>query len=245
MTRLNQIIALEKGVKTKAYADISKLHHEVGKTQLLSGISRTYKPRDDDGEQFPPESTRVQLKVGDVLEQVANTLTRLFDLTLTKDSANQQAKADIVLSGGVVLAKDVPVSYLLFLEKQLTDLGTFVAKLPLLDPSEKWDWDETTDSFATEPSQTVKTKKIPRNHVLAEATDRHPAQVQVFTEDSLVGYWTTVKYSGALPAHEVNNMKTRVTILAEAVKVAREAANSIEVVDRKIAGAVFSYLFDV
>lgn len=245
MTKLNQVIALEKGVKTKAYAEISKLHHEVNKTQLLSGISRTYKPRDDEGEQFPPESTRVQLKVGDVLDQVAITLTRLFDLTLTKDSANQQAKADIVLPGGVTLAKDVPVSYLLFLEKQLTDLGTFVAKLPLLDPSEKWEWDETTDSFATEPSQTVKTKKIPRNHVLAAATDKHPAQVQVFTEDSLVGYWTTVKYSGALPAVEVKGMLTRVTLLAEAVKVAREAANSVEVVDRKIAGAIFNYLFDV
>ena len=48
--------------------------------------------------------------------------------------------------------------------------------------------------------QTLRTKKVPRNHVKAEATEKHPAQVEVYYEDVAVGYWTTVKFSGALPA---------------------------------------------
>ena len=32
------------------------------KTGLLEGISRTYKPKDDEGEQLPPEKKLVQLK---------------------------------------------------------------------------------------------------------------------------------------------------------------------------------------
>lgn len=244
MTKLNQVIAIEKRVKGDALTALTKAHHDVQKTPLLSGISRNYKPRDDEGEQFPPESTRVQLRVSDVLAQVSNSLERFYDLTLTKDLANTVAKADLKVDG-VVIAEKVPVTYLLFLEKQLQDLLTFVTKLPVLDPSEVWNFDPNHDAYATVPSQTVKTKKIPRNHVLAQATDKHPAQVQVFTEDVLVGYWTTVKFSGAIPQQEVNELKTRVTALIEAVKTAREEANSVQVIDQHVGEAIFGYLFEL
>lgn len=70
--------------------------------------------------------------------------------------------------------------------------------------------------------RTVRTKKVPRNHVKAEATDKHPAQVDVYYEDVPVGYWTTVKFSGALPARRVNELLDRVEKLQQAVKFARE-----------------------
>ncbi|MBA2680632.1 MAG: hypothetical protein H0U76_19830 [Ktedonobacteraceae bacterium] len=47
------------------------------------------------------------------------------------------------------------------LEKQLVDLHTFVRKLPVLDPSETWTLDSSADCWATEPVQTLKTKKVP------------------------------------------------------------------------------------
>lgn len=242
MTKLNQVIAIEKRVKGDALTALTKAHHDVQKAPLLSGISRNYKPRDDEGEQFPPESTRVQLHVHEVVNTVVQNLERFYDLTLTKDLANTVAKADLKVDG-VVIAEKVPVTYLLFLEKQLQDLLTFVVKLPALDPSETWTYDANTGAFATVPSQTVKTKKIPRNHVLAQATDKHPAQVQVFTEDVLVGYWTTVKFSGAVPQQKINELKTRVTTLIEAVKAAREEANSVQVIDQHIGHTLFGYLF--
>ena len=104
---------------------------------MLAGISRTYQPKDEEGEQLPPESTRVQVQAEDVLRETAATLTRLFDVTATKDWANCTARADVKVDGRVLVA-DVPVSYLLFLEKQLTDLHTFVKKLPVLDAAESW-----------------------------------------------------------------------------------------------------------
>jgi len=39
----------------------------------------------------------------------------------------------------------VPATYLLFLEKQLTDLHTLVSKLPVLDASETWVFDQAAD----------------------------------------------------------------------------------------------------
>lgn len=241
-TQLNQIVALEKGVKSRAYADLSTATQRLLKPAPLSGISRTYKPKDDEGEQLPPESTRVQTRAGDIIGEVQTALTRLFDVTLTKDVANGVAKADIVVDG-TPLATAVPVTYLLFLEKQLADLFTFVNHLPVLDASETWSYDKTTDAYATAPTQTTRSKKVPRNHVKAEATPQHPAQVEMYFEDVLVGYWTTVKYSGALPQARVNELKARVVRLAEAVKVAREQANSTPVTDQKIGDKVFGYVF--
>ncbi|MET0415581.1 MAG: hypothetical protein ABW022_06130, partial [Actinoplanes sp.] len=122
-------------------------------------------------------------------------------------------------------------------------LHTFVKKLPVLDAAESWQRDDSTDSWRTEPVRTNRTKKVPRNHVKAEATEKHPAQVEVYYEDVTVGYWTTVKFSGALPAKRVNEILDRVLALQTAVKFAREEANNTEAVDQKVGAAVFGYLF--
>ncbi|MEU0144770.1 hypothetical protein [Streptomyces sp. NPDC006288] len=242
MTKLNQIIAVEKGVKSKSLQDITAAHHKVQKPALLAGISRTYQPKDEEGEQLPPESTRVQIKAEEALREMSASLTRLFDVTATKDWANCSAHADVTVDGRTVVS-DVPVSYLLFLEKQLTDLHTFVKKLPVLDASESWSLDPSTDWWKTDPVRTIRTKKVPRNHVKAEATDKHPAQVDVYYEDVPIGYWTTVKFSGALPARRVNELVERVEKLQHAVKFAREEANGAEITDRRVGDAVFGYLF--
>ncbi|MEU8530293.1 MULTISPECIES: hypothetical protein [Streptomyces] len=241
-TKLNQIIAVEKGVKSKAQQDLTAAHQGLQKPALLAGIARTYQPKDEEGEQLPPESTLVQLKAEEVLKDTARTLTRLFDVTATKDWANCEARADVVVDGRVVIGQ-TPVSYLLFLEKQLADLMAFVRRLPVLDAAESWTQDPSTDAWKTEAVRTVRTKKVPRNHVKAEATEKHPAQVEVYYEDVPVGYWTTVKFSGALPARRVNELVDRVEKLQQAVKFAREEANATEVADQRVGDAVFGYLF--
>lgn len=242
MPKLNQIIAIEKSVKSQSLRELTDAHKTLQKESLLAGIARTYRPRDDEGEQYPPESTRVQVRADDVIDQTMTVLIKLFDVTATKDWANGDARADVVVDGDALL-KDVPVTYLLFLEKQLTDLHTFISKLPTLDPSEVWAYDEATDAWATEPVQTSKTKRIPRNHLKAEATKEHPAQVEVYYEDIVVGNWQTIKYSGAMPASRVAVLKERVRTLQEAVKFAREEANSKEVDEQKVGETLFNFIF--
>jgi hypothetical protein len=242
MAKLNQIIAVEKGVKSKSFQDLTEAHHAVQKPALLSGISRVYQPKDEEGEQLPPESTKVQVKTEEILRDMAASVTRLFDVTATKDWANCAARADVTVDGRALL-RDVPVTYLLFLEKQLTDLHTFVKKLPVLDAAESWTFDASADCYRTEAVRTIRTKKVPRNHVKAEATEHHPAQVEVYYEDIPVGYWSTTKFSGALPAQRVHELTDRVEKLQAAVKFAREEANSAETTDQQVGDAVFGYLF--
>jgi hypothetical protein len=242
MAKLNQVIAIEKGVKAKAHQELTEAHQQLQKPSLLAGISRAYRPKDEEGEQLPSESTKVQLKADDAIRRTVETLVELFDVTATKEWANCEARADVTVDGNVIAAQ-VPVTYLLFLEKQLVDLHTFVKKLPVLDASESWLFDASADCWATEALQTAKTKKIPRNHVKAEATDKHPAQVELYYEDVVVGTWRTVKFSGALPARRVNELLVRVEKLQQAVKFAREEANGAKAEDKKVGRAVLGYLF--
>lgn len=243
MTQLCQVLAAVKGIGGRAERDLTDIHHKLQKPALLAGISRTYRSKDEDGQPLPAESTRVQLDVETALEEARAALSRLFDARATIDYANCEAKADVVVDGQVILDA-VPVTYLLFLEKQLVRIGTLVAKLPTLDPADEWVRDDAANAWATRaPTETLRTKKVPRNHELAPATDKHPAQVQVYMEDVAEGTWTTRKFSGAIPEARRKSLLERVTKLSEAVKYARQEANGYEVVDERPAKLVFDYLF--
>lgn len=246
MTLLNQILAVEAGVKSKTTRLVTDLHRLAQNETLLNGRIKTYRPKDEEGEQYPPDNQPVQLRHPDVLNTLGVELTRLFDIVLTKDVANTQAFADIVVAGPagpVTLIERAPVTYLLFLEKQLTDLRTFVDKLPVLDPSVEWRQDPSSVDWRSDPVETVRTKKVPRNWVKAEATVQHPAQVEVYHEDVVVGYWSTVRLSGALPALVKGGMISRIDDLMTAVKYAREQANSMPVADFRSGAQIFDYLF--
>lgn len=242
-TQLNQIIAIEKGAKSQANRDLTDAYHRIQKTPLLTGIEREYQVRDEAGDQLPSESTRVQVRAEETLRSaIERSLVRLFDVTLTKEASNTKASADVEVDGVVLLA-DVPVTYLLFLEKQLTDVKTTILALPVLDPAKTWVWNENAKAFAAEPVKTTKTKKEQRPLTLAPATDKHPAQVQLITEDVLVGEWTTINFSGAVPGSRQQELVERVEKLVDAVKFAREKANTREIEDRKAGAEIFGYLF--
>lgn len=184
----------------------------------------------------------MQLKAADVIDQLIASLTRLIDVTATKDAANTHANASITVDG-VIVAADVPVTTLMFLEKELEKIAAFIGRLPVLDPAIQWTYDANRGVYVSPPVQTVRTKKVPRNHVLAEATKEHPAQVQIFTEDVLVGTWTKIDFSSALQADELKALEVRLDKLRTAVKFAKEEANGITVTDVNYGSALLGYLF--
>src|SRR4029453_1812160 len=84
--------------------------------------------------------------------------------------------------------------------KKLGDLqNSLLRSLPVLDPADDGNLDENQGVSKSEPVPTGRTKKVPRAFEKAKATDKHPAQVEVFTEDIPVGTWTTTKLPGAFP----------------------------------------------
>jgi hypothetical protein len=245
MAKLNQIIAIEKGIKSRVYGEIGELHKAVQKADLFNGFQKTYQSKEDGGETLPAERKRVQFVVPDVLHSVERMSTEWFDVTARKDWTNCRAAADVTIDGEILL-EDVPITFLLFLEKQVTDLRTFVSCLPVLDEGEDWTKDENSGLYKTVPIQTHRTRKVQRPIVLYDATPEHPAQTQIITEDVIAGFWNQVKQSGAMPKPAKEALADRVEKLLQAVKQAREAANSMDEDESTptVGGALFGYLFE-
>jgi hypothetical protein len=241
--KLNQVLAIEKATKSRIFGEVTSMHQTLQKPSLLAGFAKTYQKKDEDGDEHPPEKQRVQVNAKDLLRQASKLLMELFDVTATKDWANCQARADVVIDGQV-LVEAAPATYLLFLEKQLGDLSTFIGKIPVLDPADDWLHDEATGLWKTEPAQTTRTKKVQRPIVLYQATKEHAAQTQLITEDVVVGAWATVKHSGALPAAHKAQLAERVERLIDAVRFARETANGVDAQRREVGKKLFEFIFD-
>lgn len=240
--KLNQLIAVLKTVKSNSAKAKTAVYKNVQVAALFKGLSRTYQPREEDGYVYPSENQPLQKTADDAIAEFREACTELFNLSATQDSANTTAKASVVVDGVTILS-DVPVTTLLFLEKQLIDIKTFVGSLPTLDSDQEWRFDENRGCYVTEPKQTAKTKKVSKPVVLYEATKEHPAQVKEVSEDVVEGTWSLVNFSGALPVSRVKEIESRIDKLIKAVLTAREEANESEVRVQRIADPVFQHIF--
>lgn len=243
MAKLHQILAVESDVRNQAQKDLTQAHHGLQKNELLQGQQRKYQPKDDGGEKLPPEGNLLQTRVPRVIQETANILSKMFDVTATRDFGNMGAKADVVVEG-VTLVKDAPAPFLLWLEKKLADVHTFVCKLPTLPADTEWEWDGNQMCYRNANEiKTHRTMKIEDFKVVVPATEQHPAQIAKVVKDEVAGYWTTIKYSGAIKVEEVAAMKERVELLMKEVKYAREKANQVEVTDMKLGAGVMKFIF--
>lgn len=241
--KLNQIIAIVSGKKTKAQKLLTAIHHG-WKEDRLSGISRTYLSKDEDGEKFPPENRRVQLRVDKVISDSRPFLEDFINLVSTQEKANTTAHADIKIDD-VIIASAVPVTVLLFLEKQLIDMRTLIENLPNLSMDKSWKFNGNIACYESEEEETTKTKKIPKVIVKYEATKEHPAQTELMGIDEVIGHWRTVHFSGALPQKKTEQMLKQVDRLIEAVKIAREEANDEEVqMEKELGKSILNYIFE-
>lgn len=242
MRKLNQVLAIEKGIKNRVTSRVTQLRNACQKSGLFNGFSKEFRPKEEGGETFPPERHDVQFRTGRVQAEVQKHLVELFDITASKDYANCEARANVE-ADGTVLLENVPVTYLLFLEKQLEHLGTVIDSLPTLDTAVRWKRDEATGQYVSDEQVTHRTAKVQRPITLAPATKEHPAQTQLVTEDQVIGHWHQRMYSGAMPVEEKEKLQERVVHLQEAVKQAREEANSAEAPPVQVGAKVLNYIF--
>lgn len=242
MTKLHQVLAADKDIKKRTDRKITDAYQRLQKPDLYSGLSRTYTPKDENGEVLPPQTQILQRRVSDEFEVIEQEWTDQINSAATKDFANTQAKADIVVDGETILA-GAPVPFLLWLEGEIRRMIPVVTVAPILDPSEKWEYSDESRSYETNTTRTLRTTKQNVPLVLAEATDKHPAQVQVFQQDVVVGSWDSKRMSGALSATEHEARLDRFGKLLIAVQQARAEANEIAVTPSQAGEAVTSYLF--
>jgi hypothetical protein len=239
--KLHQLNAIIGSIRSQDQTIWDKAQAALRNQKAMTGRSRVYTPKDDGEDKLPAEYQKVQLVAADVTELAARAHAVQLDAELTQDTANTQARADLVVEG-VTIASDVPVSALLRLEARLVTVASFVRAIPVQDQSEDWAWDANRRAYASAPVTTVKTKKVPRASVLVDPTQFHRAEIREWAEDVLTGTWETTELTGTMPEAARQEIIRRVGALTVAVKAAREAANTIDVTDRKIGTAIFDYL---
>ena len=220
--KLNQVVAIATGAKSKMQSVETKFYHLLQKEALLKGVSKKYLPFVEDatiGEEENHETKNVQVTVEKALQEVVQAMKEGFNIIATQDVGNCSAVADIKIDD-LVIAKKVPISHLIFIEKRMVDLETFISK-----------------------GCSYKTKKIFKNHVKAEATEKHPAQVDTYTEDVPVGKYIKIDFSGNIHKKDKEALLTKVAAISKAIKLAREEANSIVIEKVTIGDDVLSYIF--
>jgi hypothetical protein len=245
VTKLNQIVAIVKTTKETTNKLTAPLFQSMNVLGLFAGQTATYRTAIEEGQMYPPNEQRVQLTVPTLIDSFRRPTERLLDVISTAETTNTHAFGDIVVDG-VAVAEQVPVTFLMQLEKYLErEVRGFINNMPVLDPALDWSRSpaERVGVWETESFETAKTKKVQTPLVLYPATDKHPAQTQLITEDIVEGYWSKKAFSGALPASEKAALQERVEKLIEAVKKAREQANDIEVTDAPVGGALMAYVF--
>ncbi len=249
MTKLHEILAVEAGLKKTARDMLAEGQHTFEKRgEHFAGHIKTY-TNSVEGDPWEAEvgvTERHELvtTVRDKLNYIFQHIVRHINCMVTKDSTNQNAKADIVV-GGAVLVKDVPVTSLLSIEDEINRWRNVIASVPTLAPGKEWvpasDLGENIFKLKYGEKK-VRARKTLHNHPVAAATKEHPAQVQVYSEESPVGFYTTERISGAITPAAKSVMLAKVDTLFRAVKQARQRANNADVTQIRIADKLVGFI---
>lgn len=209
---------------------------------IFVGFVKTYAPKVEGGDPLPDERKELITTVPDRLRWTLKFLAPLLDFEYTRDKANASASADLVVNG-VTLAKAVPATTLLGIEKRLRELRDVFEAAPTIDLAQNWKGiADQPERFQYGPTQTYRTAKKTQAVVMSPATDKHPAQVKDVVEDVTIGTFTTTHYCAGLQPGEKARLMERLDSLLEATKAARMQANEATVTPSAIGKTVTDWL---
>lgn len=240
--KLHQLLAFEKDVRKRTQAVITEIHRDTQNDKLFHGVHKHYEPIAEGGYPYPDEKSPVTIRHGEALKRFCESWIEETDIVERKDKANIEARADVIVDN-VTIALNVPATHLLFLEKQLEHVQTVVNKMVELPIGTEWTWDEQMGLHRSPVKVTHKGEKAQKPIVLYDATEKHPAQTQLITQDEIIGHWRTTNYCGAIPVERKRVILERVGKLRNAVIAAREEANSVQVSERGHSSAFMDFIF--
>lgn len=250
MTQLHSIIAAAPTAKTHLSQTMKSHLQQLGQVRMVAGLSENYEPVVESPGNEPEAATKpVQARSWDAVQDVRARFLQCVDLMLRQDKANAEAKADIKVKVGEeeqLISANVPVTHLLWLEKRLQELESFVRDLPEL-PTDVGGWalDTHQGVYRSPAKKRYRTRKVEKPLIVVEASDKFPAQAKTVIEDEVIGTITRVDESGAVPHSWKRARLDRIVQLREAVVAARVQANSMEVSQRDShGGALFDFVFN-
>ncbi len=246
--KLHAVLAVEPDIEAAAKKIMKEtVETFVKRTEHFGGYTRVLKFYDEKRQHEAAAATEIKeltTTVPERLDYQSGFISRWIDAAAQKEATNQIAKADIIVDGKTI-AFDVPATLLLNLEHKLKAIRDTFKVIPTLRPGIKWVEDNQKGKGiyrAENPEKTHKTEKIIEYTEIAKATIEHPAQVEKLTVDKPVGDYEREVWSGMMSSADKAELLKRTDRLIQAVKMARQRANDIEVQSIEIASAIFDYL---
>lgn len=243
--KLHELLAVEADLEGRSRVimeETRKVFKE--KPSLFMGAVRTYIPFTEDGIDYPEENQSLTTTVDEKLTYACGSVIKYYDALLQKESTNQVAVADLVVDGQV-LATGLPATFLLGMETRLKRLREVYAFIPTLSVGTEWKSDEGKGKGVfsmVHPEEKMKTQKTMKSTVLYEATEHHPAQIDKWDEVENVGKYTKHVWCGMVTPARKSELLNRVDTLLQAVKKARQRANSTEVVKSTIGKTLIDFI---
>lgn len=245
MGKLHELLAVESDLENgyKAIAG-ETLNTFSKKANLFVGLVKRLENYKEGEPEAPEERAEMATTVHERLDYTAKSAIKYIDAVLQKETTNQLASADLIVNG-VTLAEKLPATFLLGLESKLKFLRAMYAEIPTLPNSIAWQLDAAMGAGvyrAVHPERKFKTAKTFKHKVLYEATDHHPAQIEKWEENENVGVYITERWCGMITSADKSKLLGRLDALLQAVKKARQRANTVEVVKTSVGQKLFDYI---
>ena len=242
MGQLHEVLAIlpsTKGTAQKIAGETLKTFKD--KSQHFEGLLRKYDPLKEGDPGLPPETSPLVTTAGEKLAHFSESFAPWLDAEYQISSTNMQAAATVEIGG--LKIENVPSTFLMQLDKRLSDIRQIYDAAPTLDPKHEWHAsDKGKGVFQAEDEIRNRTEKVPQHRVIVPPTPEHPAQVAQWTEDVVIGKITTRKWSGALSVEKKYEVLKRIDAVQKVVKRALSAANKVDHVGKKVAQKLFAFI---
>jgi len=244
--QLHELLAVEQDLRsTKDREKDATIHTFTQRPDVFKGAIKTLIMFDENRKSEEGEGhEEVAETVNERLNKIQTDYIRYWDLRLQKETANQEAKADVIINGKPVFT-DVPVTFLLNMETELMNLKNVYGSIPTLAPGIEWIPDEQKGRGiykTAHKAEKNKTEKTIQFKVLIQPTKEHPGQVKEWSEDRPIGKFVTEVWSGMISPADKALMIGKLDKVLRAFKKARQRANCQETTPAEIGKQIFDYI---
>lgn len=248
MAKLHELLAVEGNLKTTAFKALADLLNTFEKKRHhFSEKLTTFKSFEENKPDAVEAALDLQSTIPKEIDWIKPFLAKAIDAGFQVAEANTAARADVVLDNGHALLSQIPATALLELEKRIKELQDFIMLIPTLDPAKGFTSDAArgADVFQARPISKTRTKKENKPLLLAPATDKHPAQVQLVVEDVAIGTILEQEWSGLITTSRKGTLIERVEEVLRSVKQARARANEtvLDASQNKIGNKLLDHIF--
>lgn len=244
--QLHELLAVESDLRTARDKQKKEIVNDfITKPGIFLGACKTLTMFDENRVQEQGEDkVDVDHTVTEHIKLATDSFVQYWDMKLQKETANQEAKAHVIVDGKTLFS-DLPVTFILGMEEELRQLRSVYECAPTLKPGVTWasDGQKGRGIYKSQhPDEKNKTQKSVEFTVMVPATEFHPAQVKEWSEDKTVGKYVTETWSGMISEADRAFMLSRVDKLLRAFKQARQRANCQATSSMDIGKEIITYI---